>query len=54
MSVKTRKAHNKVEFLDHQILSDPMSQKIMETMKNIDIRRLGINGKDSTQDGYHF
>ncbi len=53
MSVRTRAAHNKIDFLDHQLV-DPMCQKIIDKMSSVDIRRLGITGTDAASDPYHF
>lgn len=41
------------EFLDHS-LQEPMCQKIIQAMQNVDLRELGITGTDSENDSYHF
>jgi len=42
-----------VDFLDHQ-LSDPLCQKIISQMTEVDIKTLGITGTDQAADPYHF
>ena len=54
MSVKSRKANHRIQFLDTELLTDPMSQRIMKAMNSIDIRRLGIHGKNSSVENYYF
>lgn len=53
MSVVAKSKGNCRDFLDHS-LSEPMCQKIIQTMNNIDLRSLGIEEKGSDNDEYHF
>ena len=53
MSLKSRKAGNSIDFLDHS-LKDPLCQKIIKSMNTVDIKELGIQGKNSELDEYHF
>jgi hypothetical protein len=49
MAVKTKHQGNMRDFLDHS-LSDPMCQKIIESMNGIDLQKLGITGTDAASD----
>ena len=53
MSLKSAKANNNIEFLDHS-LTEPTCQKIINTLNNIDLKSLGISGNSSKSDNYHF
>ena len=53
MAVKTKHTGDMVDFLDHS-LSDPMCQRIIQTMQNIKIEDLGITGTTADTDVYHF
>eukprot|EP00355_Strombidium_rassoulzadegani_P010524 CAMPEP_0168618802 /NCGR_PEP_ID=MMETSP0449_2-20121227/6263_1 /TAXON_ID=1082188 /ORGANISM="Strombidium rassoulzadegani, Strain ras09" /LENGTH=137 /DNA_ID=CAMNT_0008659695 /DNA_START=5 /DNA_END=421 /DNA_ORIENTATION=- len=53
MSLKSKALNNSVDFLDHQ-LSDPMCQRIIQQMNQINVKQLGIQGTDQSTDDYHF
>jgi hypothetical protein len=44
---------NSISFLDHS-LSEPMCQKIIQTMNSVDLNTLGVTGKNAEDDKYHF
>ena len=53
MSLKSRKAGNNRDFLDHS-LKEPLCQKIIKSMNSVKIKELGIQGTNSAADNYHF
>jgi hypothetical protein len=53
MSLKSNKAGNSIDFLDHS-MSEPTCQQIIKTMSNIDLKSLGITGENAESDNYHF
>ena len=53
MSLKSRKAGNNIDFLDHS-LKDPLCQKIIKRMNSVKLQELGIQGTNAALDDYHF
>jgi hypothetical protein len=50
MSLKSKKASNTIDFLDHS-LNDPMCQRIIKQMNSIKVSQIGCEGAG---DPYHF
>jgi len=53
MAVKTSKRGHDIDILDNS-LKDPMCQKIIQSMQNIPLERLGVSGQCQATDAYHF
>lgn len=53
VAAKTKMRGHSRDFLDHS-LQEPMCQKIIQAMQNVDLRELGITGSTSETDKYHF
>lgn len=53
MSLKSKAKGNSIDFLDHS-LKDPMCQKIIQQMNNINLEEIGVRGQSSATDDHHF
>ena len=53
MAAKTKQRGHDIDLLDNST-KDPMCQRIIESMQNIPLERLGVTGTNESTDSYHF